>query len=180
MNYSSAQLTKKTWLVGGTGLFNSTQYKNGRTVGFTPGFKTTTIQLSPNIAYFFVNKFAAGLKTSYEYYQERLLSASDISSRSTTYNFGPFVRYYFLSLNKKINLLIDGSYQHGVERVDGLRGSPLEKFTKNTLAIAAGPVVYFNSSVGLELLVGLSNESYNKFAGENNTVQMGLGLQVHL
>ena len=179
IKFSSAQLSKKTWLVGGTGLFNSTQYKNGRSAGVTPGYKSTTLTLSPNIGYFFVNKFAAGIKASYGHQKLRYLEGSNFFTSNTAYNFGPFVRYYFLPANKRFNLLIDGSYQHGIER-ENAQGSFIEKYTKNTISFAGGPVMYFNPQVGLEFLVGFSNESYNKFSGENNTLQMGLGLQVHL
>ncbi|KAA9035706.1 porin family protein [Ginsengibacter hankyongi] len=181
--YSSAQITKSNWLIGGTGLFNSTTYNS--TTG-AAGQRVTDIQLSPNIGYFLVDKFATGLKLGFGSSRYKTIGQNSLS-KQTTYSLGPFIRYYFLRVRKQFNLLVDASYQYGIERGGGSSapdGQPLvfsiTQYTKNTFSIAAGPVIYFNPSVGLEFLIGYSSSKYVQHEGNNNTVQVGLGLQVHL
>ncbi|MBG9377952.1 hypothetical protein I5907_17065 [Panacibacter sp. DH6] len=180
---SSGQLTKNNWLVGGNGYFNSTAYNNSAGAS---GQKVTNIQLTPNIGYFIADKFATGLKLGFGSSRYRVEGQNSLT-KNTTYSFGPFVRYYFLPLKKQFNILIDGSYQYGIERGGGASapiGQPLNfsitQYEKNTFSISAGPVLYFNSSVGLEFLIGYSTSKYVKFSGTNNSLLVGLGLQVHL
>jgi hypothetical protein len=185
-NYSSGQVTKNNWLVGGTGFFNSTTYTNDL------GFQTqriTNLQLLPNIGYFLMDKFAGGLRLNYSNSRNKNISegAGYNLGKNRTYGFGPFLRYYFLNPNKQFNLLIDGSYQYNIERRGGVSSNgntpmpvPITQYSKNTFSIAAGPVVYFNTSVGLEFLVGYSTTKYIQNSGSNSGIQVGLGLQVHL
>jgi hypothetical protein len=180
---SSGQLTKQNWLVGGNGIFNSTTYNNSAGI---PGQKMTNIQLTPNIGYFITDKFATGLKLSFGSVRFRIEGQNNLT-KNTTYSFGPFVRYYLLPIKKQFNILIDGSYQYGIERSGGGSapiGQPLEfsitQYKKNTFSISAGPVLYFNSHVGLEFLIGYTTSKYVKFSGNNNTLLVGIGLQVHL
>ena len=186
IKYSSAQLTKHNWLVGGIGLFNSTTYTND--LGFQTQ-RVTNIQIAPNIGYFFVDKFAGGLKLNFSTSRYKNISngASYNLSKSTTYGFGPFLRYYFLDVNKQFNILMDGSYQYNIERGGGVSSSnstpvpvPITQYSKNTFSIAAGPVIYFNSTVGLEFLIGYSTTKYVQNSSRNSGIQVGLGLQVHL
>lgn len=76
-----------------------------------------------------------------------------------TFGFGPFLRYYFLGVNKQFNVHTDGSYQYNIEQSGGFSSSnstpdpvPITQYSKNTFSIAAGPVIYFNTSVGLAFL----------------------------
>lgn len=178
-----AQITKNNWLVGGIGIFNSTTYNS--TSG-APGQQVTHLQLSPDIGYFLFDKFAIGLKLGFESWRYQSVGQNSLT-KNTTYSFGPFVRYYLLSIQKEFNLLIEGNYQHGIERGGGSSappGQPLQfsiiQYNKNTFSIAGGPVIYFNSSVGLEFLIGYSSSKYAQYEGNNNTVQVGIGLQIHL
>ena len=183
IKYSTGQITKHNWLVGGNGYFNSTTYDNAAGV---PGRKITTIQLTPDIGYFVADKFAAGLKLGFGSSRNTERGQNSLT-KNITYSFGPFVRYYFLPTDKQLNLLIDGSYQYGIERGGGASapsGQPLNfsitQYEINTFSISAGPVVYFNSSVGLEFLIGYTTAKYVKYKGNNNTMLVGIGLQVHL
>jgi hypothetical protein len=53
-------------------------------------------------------------------------------------------------------------------------------YKMNTLAINAGPVIYLNKAVGLEFLLGYSTTKFVKYDGWNSSLQLGIGLQVHL
>ena len=151
--------------------------------------RMTNIQLTPNIGYFFENKFAGGLKLSFATSRNKNISdgAGYNLGKNTTYGFGPFLRYYFLNAIKPFNLFIDGSYQYNIERGGGVSSTsntplpvPITQYTKNTFSIAAGPVIYFNTSVGLEFLIGYTTSKYVQNSSRTNSIQVGLGLQVHL
>ena len=186
LKYSSGQITKNNWLVGGMGLFSSTTFKND--FGLQT-HRATNLQLTPAIGYFFIDKFAGGLKLNFSTSRNKNIydGAGYNLAKNNTYGFGPFIRYYFLNTDKPFNLLIDGSYQYNIERGGGVSTGddtpipiPITQYTKNTFSIAAGPVIYFNTSIGLEFLVGYTTSKYIQNNRGNNSVQVGLGLQVHL
>lgn len=185
LKISSAQVTKHNWLIGGTGFFSSTTSNSSVAIVRD---RYTRINLSPNIAYFFADKFAGGLKFSYfnEKYQQLNSSNYNVDKYITCY-IGPFVRYYFLPTDKQFNLIIDGSYQYGIEKGGGVSSNsptPVDfewtKYQKQTFTIAGGPVIYFNSCVGLEFLAAYSTSSYVNYKGRINMFQIGIGLQFHL
>ena len=82
---------------------------------------------------------------------------------------------------KPYNLIIDASYQFGIQIFRGT-SVPEHKFKK--LYLSLGPVIYFNSSVGLEFLMGYGyNYDINTIRGDElmaSGLQMGIGLQIHL
>jgi hypothetical protein len=152
------------------------------------GQRQTQINLSPNLGFFLADKFATGLKLVYSNNRYKQINTPNYNlNKFITYSVGPFLRYYFLPTDKQFNLLVDGSYQYGNERGGGVvsTGSEavdfdLSKYQKHSFSIAAGPVIYFNSSVGMEFLAAYITSKYANIAGRNNTFQVGLGLQVHL
>jgi len=75
---------------------------------------------------------------------------------------------------KIVNILVDGAYQFGSEKG---QSNPT---SKHTFTINGGPVVYFNSNVGLEFLVGYSTFTFVGQPGTNTSIQVNLGLHIHL
>lgn len=150
---SLAQLDKKTWLVGGSGAFSSMN-DNFSSTTVSSEYTRTGIQISPNIGYFIVDKFVVGLKSSLSWNKNKGLTANTTFSTGTAtrFDYGPFVRYYFLDKEKPFNLLADLAYQFGNLKLTDDKGS------RNNVSIMAGSVLYFNSSVGLELLLGYKVE----------------------
>ncbi len=166
---ATGQISKKNWLMGGNITFNSTSYNSDA------GQKTTgyVLDIAPDVGYFIANKWAAGVRINFHEIGSKA-TGTTISSTYTTANYGVFTRYYFLPKEKLVNILLDGAYQYGVEKGGSF------SMSKNTIAIMGGPVVYFNSSVGLEFLIGYSTYKYTGVAGSNNTIQLGLGFHIHL
>jgi hypothetical protein len=138
------------------------KYSNGGT------YKLTYLKVAPNIGYFLSDKLAAGLKIDIE---KTKYSLSLNTGVSTSYAFGPFIRYYFLPIENQLNLFVEGNYQHGLSK-------PVDQ-NSNTFSFVAGPVFYFNTSVGLEITVAYSNTK-NSEATINNNIQFGMGFQIHL
>jgi hypothetical protein len=134
-----------------------------------------SLWIMPDLGYFFMNKLAAGLKGTIHNEGSKATGTS-VFSKDNDYDFGPFLRYYILPTDYTVNLLIEGSYQYAF-----IGGGQNKKTTsKNAFSIAAGPVVYFNSAVGLEFLLNYSTYKYVGFSGRNSTVTVSLGFQIYL
>lgn len=184
---STAQLDKKKWLIGGIGTFRSTNDDYSSTTVASEN-KRTEIKITPNIGYFIIDKFAVGLKSSLSWNKNKGLTANTTFSTSTAtrFDYGPFVRYYFLDKEKPFNLLVDLSYQFGNLKFKESN----EKGVRNNFSVMAGPVLYFNSSVGIEFLLGykIEKEKLTKststpqyfYTDTKKGMQVSIGLQIHL
>lgn len=171
------QITKKNWLVGGTGNFSSrnNSYTNS-SISYNSKYSDLTI--SPTVGYFIVDKFAVGLKPSFNWSKAIAYPPGGGNSNDKRFMIGPFARYYILSPEKPVNFLIESAFQKGI-----LRRSGPSKGTNNNLSLMAGPVVYFNSSVGIEVLAGYasSREEEENFAKVTNKgLLISIGFQIHL
>lgn len=168
----NAQITKNHWLVGGNGSFsfnssNTTSHIDGR----TEKFNVYTIDLSPNVGYFLMDKFALGLRGSYKH---NFSSASNSGSFSEI-SVDPFLRYYFLNSENSLNVFSEISYKFFID-------NPYRNGM--TTFGAKGGIVYFvNDIIGYELALhylrtNFDNALSNK--GTHDIVTLGIGIQVHL
>jgi len=180
-SFAFGQLTKGNWLVGGSGRFNT--YKNEiiSSISTTNG-KYTQIDFSPNIGYFLADKFALGIKTTVSSIKGDYTVEGGNGfggSSSQRYLIGLFSRYYLLDKEKQMNILVDANYQTGI-----IRGLNDTKGSLNNFAIVGGPVIYFNSSVGIEFLLGYNREfekySSQVYSEQKNGFIFSVGLQIHL
>jgi outer membrane protein W len=178
VSVSSAQLTKGNWLVGGAASFYSTKYtySSGTTSFSSNDLKITA---TPSIGYFLSDKFSTGLRLSYTKTKSIATTPSGGNTNENRLNFGPFARYYFLKTNKSFNLLTDVGYQYGLYWFTPTTGN------RSMFSASVGTVVFFNSSVGLEFLVGYYSQreaikSALEYKNEDKGLQMSIGLQFHL
>jgi len=187
---SHAQLTKKYWLVGGSGSFKSFEQTTTFTWqdSNTDASVTTSnndIVASAKIGYFVIDKLALGITPKFTINKSRPISGVNASggySDGSSFSVGPFIRYYFLNEEKPYNILAEANYQFGILN----NGSAISNKGKlNGLTFLCGPEFFFNTSTGIEILFGyefLSNKMDSKFAPSynNNGFQMSVGLQLHL
>lgn len=185
LSFSSiAQLDQKNWIVGGNGTFTSTN-DNFKSTTVASEYQVTEIKITPNIGYFIIDKLALGIKSSFSWRKDKGLSSNAGNSKTLRFDYGPFVRYYFLNREKPYNLLADLSYQFG-----NLKFISNDKGIRNNFSIMAGPSVYFNSSVGIELLLGYKIEKEKLttststpqyfYADTKKGFQVSIGFQIHL
>ena len=175
-NDIKAQLDKGIWLVGGTGKFYSYISENSSAIYNTEN-RYTQIDLSPAIGYFVIDKLAFGLRPTFSSIKGKVTSAGGLSTNVQKYLIGPFSRYYFLSNENNYNIVTDLSYQFG------FFGGGLAKGKLSTFSALLGPVIYFNTSIGLEFLLGYSysNEDVEQANKEiRKGFQIGIGFQIHL
>lgn len=134
---------------------------------------------------------AVGLKPGFTYNKanygdlinDGVLVASGGYSNTTWFDIGSFLRYYFLPTDNQINLFSEVNYNYGIENTHPGKGN------RSSYSFNAGPVVYFNSSVGIEFTIGYNssksisyglNSSKDDYTVKMNSFQVGLGLQIHL
>ena len=178
-NIASAQLTKGNWLIGGNGKFYSSKEDFKIPPSISSSSKRIDINISSNIGYFVTDRLAFGLKPAVSFVKSKTIHSNTSNDKNLTiqkYLLGPFGRYYFLDKKRQSNILIDASYQFGTYSIYESRGK------LRTFSIAAGPVIYFNSSVGIEFLVGYrySFEAIDDAKRTNKGFQVGIGFQIHL
>ncbi|SHM06925.1 hypothetical protein [Flavobacterium xinjiangense] len=152
-----AQITKNNWLVGGeAGFFYN--FNNSETIN---GNNSYAIHLSPNIGYFIYDKLAAGSKFDY-------IAGN---TRSTTLLLGPFLRYYFLEKEKRVNLFLESSYNFGLDKQDK---------DYSNFSTKVGTAIFLNSSVALELALNYNLYRNKSIDFSSNSLSLAVGFQIHL
>ena len=172
---SFGQLDKGVYLVGGTGNLLSSKYEYSTpTLSFSSD--RLNIGIAPYIGYFVADKLALGLRLNYSKNREKVNSG--LFTNVNRYSLGPSLRYYFLDKENRYNLLTEINYQYGLFRFKPTKGN------SNTFNALVGPVIYLNTSVGLEFLVGYysTTETIENVpsTSKQNGLQLSIGFQIHL
>ena len=109
-------------------------------------------------------------------------NASGLDSKSNNYLVGPFARYYFLNKNNPYNIIVEVNYQFGSINQFDLAGN---KGKLSRFSLLFGPEIYFNSSVGMNMLLGYTNstrsmDNNNNVSNSTNGFQVAIGFQKYL
>lgn len=160
---ANSQITKGYWLVGGYASFS-----NNTLVASNNSYTESYLTINPIIGYFISDKISFGTEFFYS------LSTSTNSNSASNYGIGPFARYYFLNKEKAINILIQGSGSYNLAALSD------ESTTYKTISYSflGGPVIFFNSSVGIEFLLGY--KGFTQLGVRKNSFNINIGIQVHL
>lgn len=184
---ANAQILKKQWIAGGgiVGRYSSNLSPSSL-------YKTEAYELtSPvSIGYFIKNKWALGLRTSYQFTRESgtyppyYISPNPVpvsySERTQQFSAGPFTRYYFLSPQKAINLYAEVGYEYGGYFSTNM-GLGEQKGDVRQAYINIAPVYFINNHIAIELIASYTRRSADKAnLVYSNTFAVGLGLQIHL
>ena len=164
---ANAQITKGNWMVGGSANFNSTSYESTSNGGSSSEGKGIGVTIYPTFGYFIADKLALGLSPSFGY------SKTEGGNAYTSYGAGPFVRYYLLKPEKMINVLTHIGYSYGTDNSNS---------TSNILNFKAGPAIFLNSSVALELTLSynISQLTSDSSSATYKSFNIGFGFQIHL
>ena len=154
-----AQIRKGQYLVGGNAGFSSTS---------SGGVTQTTVSFNPNYGRFLVDKFALGLETS-------LSSTSETGSDAfTSYIVAPFLRYYFLPTDKKVNVFAQTSFGFGSASSGGQTSSA------NAFGASAGPAIFLSPNTALEITLNYVSSGGDGYVSRVGTFGMNVGFQIHL
>lgn len=169
------QLNKGTWIVGGNAGFNSSNFK----LNSIAETKTSNFQLTATAGYFVVKNFPLGVRSTWQFQRQKYHDATGATGEgnSNYLSIGPFARYYFLKkTDRMVNILIEANYSFGSARPD----ISANTYHFNRYSILAGPVIYFNSSVGLEFTIGYFNDKPSDGRNPTTGFQTNIGFQIHL
>ncbi len=176
----NAQISKRYWMmVGSVEISSVKSHQNGNST-------TTLFSITPKVGYFFIDKLAAGLSVNtnfYRYHYENEITNTSSTNRQVIYEFGPFVRYYFLSPEKMFNILLEVQDQYGFSEIKNNSQPATRGNSFNSFGFLTGPIVFLNSSVAIEWTCGYSwlkeiGSSTNNL-GTNNFIT-SVGFQIHL
>jgi hypothetical protein len=156
---TNAQVNKGQWLAGGNVSFASEK---------TGDAKSTTIDISPNAGYFFMNNFAGGLRVTF--ISEKFKGADEAW---TKFMAAPFLRYYFLPAAEKLNIFADGSFGFGSAGGD-------DKQSLTGFQFMAGPAIFLTPNTALEIALGYRSLKMKDAEDATNTFGINVGFQVHL
>ena len=165
---ANAQITKGNWMVGGTMNFSSvesTSYSNN--VEYK--LKGIGLSINPNLGYFITDRFCIGGSIGYNY-----SNPEGDNNNSSGIGFSPFVRYYFLDTEKTVNVFANAGYGYSSGKTESGNKSHGSGY-----GISAGPVIYFNNSVGLEMSINYSKSKNNTNSTYSN-LYFAVGFQIHL
>lgn len=162
---SYSQTSAGNWILSGNASFNSFRNVSAATLQF----KQTDFLVSASVGYFVADKFVLGAKPSFSYVTN---SINFNGEKETLFSIGPFARYYLLNTDRQFNIFTEGGYTYGKSKPS--------KLEQNTFYFLAGPVLYFNTSVGLEFTAGYTLTKVSGYDGINRAIRMGLGFQFYL
>ena len=156
------------WLIGGNANYSFIKSKD---------YKISSFEILPNAGYFFLDKFAGGLRPGFN-------SETTYSKYRTSAIFiGPFVRYYFLPADQKLNLFTDISFAYSWSKFKNLVAQYTSSFKFNyyQLGFMAGPSIFLNEHTSLEFTVGYKYSTGSpKDTATENSIRVGIGLQIHI
>lgn len=162
-NNANCQITKGNWLVGGSGEFHKQREDlQGSDI------RGLVVTASPDIGYFIIDKLGAGIKVDFTYSR---IKVKDNISKTNILGLGPFVRYYFLPSDNRINIFSEAAYEYT---------TVFDGHSQNDFYFSAGLVIFFNSSVGLELATKYSTSNSKISNATSKTFFLTIGFQIHL
>ena len=167
---SFSQISKDWWLLGGDASFSYSQSRE---------FKIYNLQLSPAAGYFLANNLAGGLRLNNGF--ETFHYSSGGKERQTVISVAPFLRYYFLPVEKKVNLFADAAYGFvwGTER--NFSTPQPYNYRYSTVSFMAGPAIFLNHHTALEVTLSYVHSTRGAIdTTATNTLQLGIGFQIHI
>jgi len=166
------QISKGQFLIGGNINFESTKDENS--VNGT--HESTNYFISPNIGYFIINKMAIGLRIDFRSYNSK---SQNLETHYINTSISPFLRYYFLPLQRKVNAFIDASYIHDKSKWSS-DSNPAYFVKTKGYYFSGGPSIFLTDQIALEFTLGYRHTKSDDFGDTRvNKFSSGFGLQIH-
>jgi hypothetical protein len=171
---SISQITKGNWLVGGNFAYTKS---NSSGIDATNS-KGRSIEIASNIGYFVSNKLATGIKINSQFNKEKypLVNGTYSSVAQNLVGAGPFIRYYFLKPDNRINVFSDAGILYSINS----NNTTNSKSKSIAYSFAAGVAIFLNTTVAMEFLLDYNNSSIFKFDAKGEIIAFKIGFQFHL
>lgn len=166
-----AQIKKGQWMAGGNVSFaysyNNNYYNPVTGSYYSPS--TVSFSFMPDAGYFIIDKLAGGLTLNYS------VTNPEFSAAVSTYGFSPFIRYYVLPVNKKVNAFIETAYGWSRESEQG------GVIISNHWSFSGGPVIFLSRHVALEMALNFTTYSGEIYGSSHpGILGFNIGFQVYL
>ena len=180
----SAQTSKGSFMIGGSGSmsFNKNDWNgSGNT-------KQTALNLSPDVGYFFANKFSAGLSLPFEVsWSKTKVTSFPEEYHGDGYSIGvvPFIRYYIPV--KSFFLVTEASYgwyysKNTFESPDPITGVVMGEdeitIKYKGFSFAAGPAFFLNPYTSIEILANYQRTDFDSM--DQSGFYVSVGFQIYL
>lgn len=173
---AQAQFEQGKILISGSSGFSlsslTTKAKTGNTTTKTQ--KSTSISLDPRVGYFVIDNLAlgAGISVSTAKYTNEV---NDSESKSTSFSFGPFARYYF-----QPGIFGEGSVGFGSGKSEYTNGpvSNTSKYSTFNLGLGVGYAAFISDNVAIEPLLKYVSYSEKPNGGNTKTIDAGITLNI--
>lgn len=169
-NYS--QITKRNWMLGGNASIDYGDITQVRENGID--YNYLRLNIKPNIGYFVIDKLALGTSVDFFYSKNYIRNNRDLYLINT--KIGPFIRYYFLDVDRNVNIFLDTSYLFEIHQDSDIYN--------RTFVSEFGTAFFLTNAVSLEVLLryahwetGIKDTTYNDITDQ---ISVGFGFQIHL
>ena len=174
---SMAQLTKGNWLMGGNASYSAQKSRGQNTIVSD----TKLLDIQSNVGYFIIDKLAGGLIINGQLYHIKYPQPDGSIGEEwrNSIGTGPFIRYYFLSTDNRINIFSAANFLY---TFNWGKSSYTSTYNDNASSyeISGGAVVFLNTSVGAEVSLGYNKKSYTDFDSKGEGIVFRIGFQIHL
>ncbi|HWA35893.1 MAG TPA: outer membrane beta-barrel protein [Cyclobacteriaceae bacterium] len=179
---TEAQTEKGNFLIGG-GVSAS---RSSQTIS-SSDITSTSFGLTPSASYFVVDRFAAGLITSYSVGNATTETAGgSVKTSNVSSGIGPTIRYY-LPLGEKIWLFpeVDYLWNWNHSKIEAFGSTPTDsKSNSQTFRIGPGLAYFIAKNVGVEGILYYQNVNNNNTSASTSTstssINFRIGLQIYI
>lgn len=152
-----AQTAKDDWMAGGSFRLNTSG--NNTQIGFTP-----------SAGLFLADNFAAGANLGFNY-------SKFGDTKSTTFNIGPFVRYYFTTESQVVRPVLQGNFNFLTTR-QKINNVSTTNTGINYFA-GGGAAMFISKQVSIDALIGYDRTKIENQLGRGGFA-CNIGFQVYL
>lgn len=157
LNTAYAQTTKNDWMVGGSFRLNTSD--NNTQIGFTP-----------SAGLFVVDNLALGgnLGVNYSKFGD---------AKSTSFNIGPFVRYYFTTESQAVRPVLQGNFNFLTTKQKVNNVSTTN--TGTNFFVGGGAAMFISDNVSIDAVAGYDRTKIENQDGRGGFA-FNVGFQVYL
>lgn len=155
---ANGQTNTGDWMVGGNFRLNTAD-------------DNTQISFTPNAGVFVVDNLAIGGNLGLSY-------SKSGNNKYTSFNVGPFVRYYFTTESQAVRPILHGAFNY-LSTKNKIGNTASSTNTGTNFFIGGGAAAFISKNVSIDALLGYDRTKYKNFDGSGGFA-FNIGFQVYL